>query len=223
MVTKRKTLPTRYAKIPDWVEDLETFRKWTDLPSFPEIGRIEFYDGEVHFDMTKEQLFTHAYLKTVFASIIHGYARSMKLGRYWVDGAYISNTQADISNVPDGVFVSNESIKSEKVRLVSGRVSGSVELEGSPDMALEIVSTRSVRKDKERLTELYWIAGISEYWLVDARDDRLEFDILRHGTQGYVPTRKVGGWMKSNVFGKAFRLLRSVAEDGQPEFSLELK
>jgi Uma2 family endonuclease len=63
---------------------------------------------------------------------------------------------------------------------------------------LEIVSAGSVEKDTQTLRELYWKAGIAEYWLVDARGERLAFDILRHAAKGYVATRKAAGWLKSH-------------------------
>jgi Uma2 family endonuclease len=36
-------------------------------------------------------------------------------------------------------------------------------------MVLEVVSASSVEPDTQTLRELYWAAGIKEYWLVDAR------------------------------------------------------
>jgi len=52
-----------------------------------------------------------------------------------------------------------------------------LELEGTPDMVLEVVSASSVVKDTETLLQLYWQAGIPEYWLVDARGEALEFTV----------------------------------------------
>jgi hypothetical protein len=49
--------------------------------------------------------------------------------------------------------------------------------------------------------DLYWKARIREYWLLDARGERIEFQILRHIARGYVATRPSGGWRKSAVFG----------------------
>jgi Uma2 family endonuclease len=90
-------------------------------------------------------------------------------------------------------------------------------------MALEIVSTGSIGKDTERLRDLYWRAGIPEYWLVDVRGERLSFEILRHTAKGYVSTRSVGGWLKSSVFGKSFRLTRRTDEDGNPEYEVAVR
>ncbi|HZU36585.1 MAG TPA: hypothetical protein VFA18_11780 [Gemmataceae bacterium] len=56
---------------------------------------------------------------------------------------------------------------------------------------------------------------------MDARQVPLKFDILRHTAKGYVATRKQDGWMKSAVFGKAFRLTQQVNQLGHPEYTLE--
>jgi Uma2 family endonuclease len=110
-----------------------------------------------------------------------------------------------------------------KIRLVEGAEEGYVELEGAHDMVLEVVSTSSVVKEYKRLRELYWRAGIREYWIVDARSEDPSFDILRHTANGYAATRKQGDWVKSAVFGKVFRLTRKVDEQGNPEYELAVK
>jgi hypothetical protein len=58
---------------------------------------------------------------------------------------------------------------------------------------------------------------------VDARADRLEFDIFRYGADGYTPTRKQAGWLKSRVFGKSFRLPRHLDDAGNPEYTLSAR
>jgi Uma2 family endonuclease len=90
-------------------------------------------------------------------------------------------------------------------------------------MVLEVVSPSSVEKDTVTLRDLYWRAEVREYWLVDARGERPGFDILRHTARGYSPVRRQGGWVKSAVFGKAFRLVRRADELGNPEFVLEVR
>ena len=82
---------------------------------------------------------------------------------------------------PDALFASTDAL-ADRVRILEGQKEGYVELEGSPDMVLEVVSDSSVRKDTERLRRDYWEAGIREYWLVDARTDPL---VLRY----YAATR----------------------------------
>ena len=107
--------------------------------------------------------------------------------------------------------------------LIEGAEEGYVEIEGSPDMVLEIVSDSSVKKDKKRLPKLYWEAGINEYWLVDVRGNRQIFDIYRHSAKGFVQIRKKDDWVKSTVFGKSFMLSLEADEFGQPEYTLEMR
>jgi Uma2 family endonuclease len=90
-------------------------------------------------------------------------------------------------------------------------------------MVLEVVSASSVEKDRETLPDLYWRAGIPEYWVVDARGDRLEFDIFRHDSGGYTAVAKRGGWLKSWVFGRSFRLTRRFDDAGNPDYVLSVR
>ncbi|MCI0463367.1 MAG: Uma2 family endonuclease [Gemmataceae bacterium] len=210
-------------RIPPWVQDLESFRRWVLSEAVPEKLRVCYLKGEVWIDMSKEQAFFHNQVKTEFTFTLVGVVKTGRLGRYFSDGMRLSNKEADLSAVPDGIFVSRANLESERVRLVAGRKRGHVELEGSPDMVLEVVSDSSVEKDTETLRDLYWRAGIREYWLVDARGERLIFEILRHTPRGYTRVRPQGGWLKSAVFGKAFRLTRQDDEQGNPEYTLEVR
>jgi Uma2 family endonuclease len=134
----------------------------------------------------------------------------------------LSNVDADIAVVPDALFVSTAGLQ-DRVRLIEGKDEGYVELEGSPDMVLEVVSRSSVSKDTDVLRQAYWEAGVREYWLVDARPERPEFDILRHTARGYRATPKKGGWLASAVFGKSFRLTRQVGAQGHPKYTLAVR
>ncbi len=139
------------------------------------------------------------------------------------DGLFLCNVHADIAGNPDGTFVMNKALESGDVRLIEGKRGGILELEGSPDMVLEVVSKSSVHKDTVLMRQAYWEAGIREYWLADARQEPLRFDILRYTARGYVATRKQEGWMKSAVFGKSFRLIQRVNQFGHPEYTLEVR
>jgi hypothetical protein len=90
-------------------------------------------------------------------------------------------------------------------------------------MALEVVSARSVQKDTVMLRELYWRAGVTEYWLVNPLGDRLAFDILRHTAKGYAPAPAAAGWVKSAVFRRSFRLTQRDNGAGLPEYRLDVR
>jgi Uma2 family endonuclease len=208
--------------IPDWVEDLESFRRWAETEDFPEHGRVCFLRGEVWVDMSKQQILSHIKIKDRYTRVLDALVESEGRGLYISDGAFLTHVAVEMAVIPDGIFLSAESQRTGSVRLVEGREEGYVEVEGSPDMVLEVVSRSSVHKDTVVLFEAYWEAGIREYWLVDARKDPARFDIYRHTPRGYVATRKQGGWLKSNVFGKSFRLTKQTGKPGY-EYVLETR
>jgi len=93
-----------------------------------------------------------------------------------------------------------------------------MELEGAADLVLEVVSKSSVRKDTVLLRDLYFKAGIPEYWLVDVRDGAMSFEILQRTPEGYVAVPLVDGWVASKVLGKRFQLQRKNDPLGHPQF-----
>ena len=135
----------------------------------------------------------------------------------------LSNFAADVSGNPDGLFLTNDTLASDRIRLIEGKKGGFVELQGSPDMVLEVLSQSSEEKDSVVLKAAYWEAGIREYWLIDARKEPLQFDIFRRGPRSFSATRKQEGWVKSAVFGKSFRLTALPDASGHPDYTLEMR
>ena len=210
-------------RIPARVTDLDSFRRWAQSDDFPETGRICYLNGEVWVDMSKEQFFSHNQVKGEFNVVLGGLTKQERLGRYVPDGMLLSSDQADLSCQPDGAFFSFECLRTGRVKLIEGVREGFVELQGSPDMVLEVVSTSSVEKDTVLQPDLYWKAGIQEYWLVDARGDAVKFEILRHSPDGYVSVEAVSSWVASQVFERSFRLTRQTDTLGHPEITLEYR
>jgi len=210
--------------VPFWVVDHASFRRWLHSDEFPErTGRICYLDGEVWVDMSTEQVFTHNQVKGEFTYVLTGLIKAGRLGRFFPDGMLISNLEAGLTAQPDGAFVASETLRMGLVQLVEGKKEGYVELQGTPDMVLEVISESSVTKDTVTLKELYWRAGIREYWLIDARGTSTNLDVLRQTAKGYIATRKQGGWVKSAVFGKSFRLSQQTDDLGNPEYMLAVR
>jgi len=209
--------------VPGWVGDINSFRRWTDTNDFPDRGYIWWLAGDLWVDISKEQIFSHVAVKgAIFAALFH-LIQEKKLGLMFTDGVLLSNFAVDISGNPDGLFLSRETLKSDRVRLIEGARGGYTELQGSPDMALEVVSDSSEQKDLVTLQHAYWVAGVTEYWLVDARPDRLRFEIFRHTPKGYKASPKRHGWIASEVFGKAFRLTVAKGDTGYPNYKLDVR
>lgn len=206
-------------EIPLSMETLEDFRSWARSQAFPERGRIDFIGGRIEVDMSPEDLFTHGSVKTEIVSVLGVRVKRRRLGRLFSDRTRISCPKADLSVEPDVVFVSQEAITGGKVRLVP--MSGSnkrdrfAEIEGGPELTVEIISDSSIGKDQERLPAAYSLAGVQEYWLVDARREDLVFQIHRRGATGFEPvTPDAEGFQHSAVFDCDFRLDRTRGEDG---------
>src|SRR5215813_6296942 len=101
--------------IPEWVRDLTSFRRWADSKEFPEEGRISYLNGEVWVDMSREQIFSHSLVKTEFGAVLSPLSKKERRGKYFVDGPYLSHVLADFAHVPDGIFISEESLRLGRV------------------------------------------------------------------------------------------------------------
>lgn len=209
--------------VPNHVVDQASFRNWLNSPDFPEQGRVSFLNGDVRVDMSKEQLFSHNQVKNEVAFVLTGIAKRTELGTYFPHGAFLTNVDADLSGQPDGLFIADATFTDGRIKLVEGAREGFVELEGSPDMVLEVVSDSSVEKDTLLLRDAYWQAGVREYWLIDARGDELSFEILKYTPDGYQEAAKSLDWLRSETFAAEFKLTRSTNKLGQPKFVLEVR
>lgn len=210
--------------VPAWVVDLDSFCRWVESDAVPEKLRVWYLKGEVWLDMSKEEVNTHVLLKGEFFAVLGTLVSAGRLGRFYPDGLFLRNDKAEVAGNPDATFASAAGLKANRVRPIRGKKGGTVGLDGSPDMVLEVVSASSVRKDTVVLRRAYWEAGVREYWLVDARQEPVTFDIFRGTAKGYSATRKHDGWLKSAVFGKSFRLIRQVDEAlGDVVFKLEMR
>jgi Uma2 family endonuclease len=211
-------------RFPSGVVDLNSFCNWAISEDFPERGHVSYFRGQIWVDLSLEELYTHNQIKAEIDRVIMQLGRSSKAGRYIPDGMLLRNAQAGLATEPDGMFISYEAFRTGTVKRMPGMGSGIFQLEGTPEMVLEVVSATTVEKDTVLLRDLYWKAGISEYWLVDARSATVHFDLLRHGPKGYSSTRRqAGGWLRSNVFAKSFRLMLDRDPLGDPQANLEAR
>ena len=195
-----------------YIRSLAEFRAWALSDDFPERGRIDYIGGRIEVDLSPENVFFHGSAKTEIVRVLGNIVQSVGDGYLFTDRMRVSSPDADLSAEPDVVYLSDETIDSGRVRLVpsaGGEPDSFVELEGAPDLVVEIVSDSSVAKDTKRLPISYWRAGIAEYWLIDVRGERTFFRIHTRGAEGYEPvTTDEEGFQSSTVFGQRFRLGR---------------
>lgn len=212
-------------EIPVWVNDLPSFLRWVHSGELPEKPAVHFINGQVWVDFHMEELNSHNRVKAAFHSALYDLVVAEDLGEYFPDGMRLTSDAAGFSCEPDAMFVSHAALEAGRVTFRAGETTGATATEavGTPDVVIEIVSPSSEDKDTEWLFPNYWNAGIPEYWLIDCRGSSIAFNIYRHGPRGYTAARRSGGWVRSAVFGRAFRLTRQQPRSGIARYTLEVR
>jgi len=212
-------------RVPVEAHDLARFRSWAFSPDFPESGRIDFLGGDVEVDMSPEDLQTHGTLKAELAAVLYDAISRADRGQVFIDSSRVSSREGDLSVEPDVVVVLWESLEAGRVRYqpaASGKEGRFREIEGAPDLIVEIVSDASVGKDTRRLPARYAAAGVPELWLVDARGDEILFAVhmLEAGFYRRVAA-DAEGRVASRVVGRRLRLSRERTRLGTWRYHLE--
>jgi Uma2 family endonuclease len=211
--------------IPASAATLAGFRAWTSSDGFPEFGNITFLEGEIIVDMSAERYYSHGRVKVEVMHALADLVTEKDLGLLVPDRGRFVNPGADLSCEPDLLFVSWEAFESGRVREIPTADGDDViELEGSPDWVLEIASPSSEVKDTKKLFASYARAGVTEYWLIDARGEAPRFEVFSLVKGQYRAVKpKPDGWLASKVFGKQFRLSKHQDRRGKPGFRLEVR
>lgn len=212
--------------IPAEAFDLAGFRRWVHSPEFCERGRFSYLAGEFYVDMAAEEIHTHNVVKLAVTADLRAWTRPRNLGKLLADRAFYVNRPVDLATEPDLMFVAWDTLRSGQARLVevvegSGRF---LEVQGAVDLTVEIVSDSSVRKDTQRLLDLYFAAGVGEYWLIDARGEDVSFKLFVRGDGGFVERAPdAEGYRHSDVLQGKFALNREVDPVGGFEYVLHAR
>jgi len=212
--------------IPPAAFTLHGFRQWANSPDYPERGRISYIQGEIEVDMNADELRDHNPIKVALVSALQNIIDAEDLGVVLLDGARLVNEEGDIGNEPDLVFAKWETIEAGLVKYVesedgSGRCT---ELDGTPDLVVEVVSKHSVHKDTRLLPVAYFEGGIPEYWLIAPADDGVNFQLLTRGEEEYEPVVPgADGYTYSPVFERSFKLTRELNRIGKYRYRLHCR
>lgn len=213
-------------RIPGDVHALAEFRRWSGGEQFPVRGRIDYLQGDVEVDMSPEDLDTHGTVKIAIASRLHALVAEQGRGYVFVDRARVVAPAAGLSVEPDAVVVLWGSLEAGRIRKVPSappRPGRYVELEGAPDLVVEVVSDSSERKDRRRLPPLYALAGVPELWQVDVRGPEVELGIHILGPGGYEQAPADSeGFSVSPFLGGRCRLRRRAPHGSRFVYELEL-
>lgn len=121
---------------------------------------------------------------------IASFVRSRAIGEVFFAPTDVVLSESDVVQ-PDIVFISNE-----RSAIVMHRA-----IEGAPDLAVEIVSPSSVRRDRHRKMPLYERSGIREFWIVDPANRTIEVFVLEAGKYDLKSFAAGTGAVSSSVLG----------------------
>lgn len=119
---------------------------------------------------------------------------SRKLERI-LDEYVMEKGLGEVFYAPCDVVLSEEDVVQPDIFFISKEreyIIGDKNIQGAPDLVIEIVSPRSEYLDRKVKVELYGKYGVKEYWLVDT--DRKEVEVLILIEEGY---KSMGAFSKS--------------------------
>jgi Uma2 family endonuclease len=217
--TRSVTIDDRIT-VPGAALDHAGYRAWVTSRSYPDGVRTTYIEGEVLVEMSPESIETHNKVKTALTAALELYVRERDLGEVFADGVLVTNEPAGLSAEPDLTFVAWSGFEAGRVRLErrAGSDADFVEITGSPDLVVEIVSDSSVTKDTRHLREVYGRAHVLEYWLIDARGPDITFEILSAGEM--TSSCAVDEPPASRVLGDRWSLTRTSNRVGRYQYTL---
>mgnify|MGYP001560741406 CR=1 FL=1 len=141
-----------------------------DYLLLPEDRRYEIIDGELF--MTPSPKTMHQRLIVKLFRIIDDFVRKGELGEVFIAPYDVVLSKHDVVQ-PDIIFVSKER---------SGIIT-ELNIQGSPDLVIEILSPSTKERDLVLKKKLYAAFGIKEYWIVDPENEKMT--LLTLGKIGY--------------------------------------
>jgi len=153
-------------------QDSTTKLTYADYLRFPDDGlRHEIIDGE-HY-VTPSPATRHQRISRNLLHLIQTYLDSHPIGELFAAPFDALLSDFDIV-VPDLLYLSNE-----RARFLTSK-----NLQGPPDLVIEILSPSTRSRDKKLKRDLYERVGVQEYWVVDPEQDRVEIYRRRAGSFG---------------------------------------
>lgn len=207
-------------EIPWETRTLDGFRRW--VATLDESGpRVSFASGRMHVEVSPQNYETHEPLVPAVNATLCALVRELDIGRYFLPPSWFTHEPTLLSTEPDGFLALWSSLENGDLRVNPDR---RTEMLGRPDMALEVVSDTSERKDLVEHVGDYATAGVREYWIADARGDEVIFRILALGADAVYRevVKDASGWLASPLWGCRFQLRRFVDRAGMTDFTLDI-
>lgn len=165
---------------------LPTGGVWTydDYALLPDDGkRYEVIRGELYTSAAPRPL--HQRVITRLSFFLEGFFENSALGTAFAAPIDVILPEKLGDPVqPDIVFIRNDRLD----------VVGETNIEGSPDLAIEVLSPSNPAHDRSLKYQLYEEAGVPEYWIIDPLDRAVEVYVLQDGIY-----EQIGNWSDGEI------------------------
>ena len=142
---------------------------WEDYRTAPSDKRYELLDGDLL--MTPAPNLRHQEVQFEIGTRLGDFVRARALGKFFFAPCDVVLSDTDVVQ-PDLLFVSRE-----RAHLLSGGEN----VQGAPDLVIEILSPATAGRDRGYKRELYARHGVTEYWLVDPAAGTVRIHRLQDG------------------------------------------
>jgi|KBSSwiStaDraftv2_1062776.scaffolds.fasta_scaffold509692_2 Uma2 family endonuclease len=139
--------------------------------------KADLIDGVIYMASPDTKLNTT--LNIFLTYLVEGFTAARNIGGFTFSNRYACRITDLRAPEPDVGYV-----RPERIHLVHEN-----EMDGGPDIAVEIVSRDSRTRDYVEKRELYRSAGVQEYWIVDPVQQRIEFLTLRDERYEFMPLK----------------------------------
>jgi Uma2 family endonuclease len=161
-----------------------TYRDYVQLP---DEKRYELVEGELLWVPAPN--LNHQRILRELEAALYSYLRRHPLGEIFLSPCDVVLSEINVVQ-PDLIFVSTERMN----------ILTEANIQGSPDLVVEILSPSTQQRDRGIKQNLYAKYGIREYWIVDPEDKTVE--VLSWTEAGYRVEVMVpqGGTLNSSLF-----------------------
>ncbi len=209
------TMTAAIAPFPEERRIPMTYDEWLEWAEGPRMS--EWVDGEaIEFMPPTER---HQDVVLFLAMLLRALVELRGLGSV-IAAPFEVRIRSRGSREPDVIFVAQH-----RRHLLDGK-----RLNGAPDLAIEVISDDSVRRDRITKRDEYAAARVPEYWIVDCRPghEREEFLLLDEGgryreadldERGRFHSAVLPGfwldpaWLRADPMPSAFACLKEIAPD----------
>ncbi len=140
---------------------------YEDYLKTPDDERYELIEGDLM--MTPAPSIKHQRVSRKLAFVLENFVMSHELGELFYAPCDVFLDDKNVVQ-PDILFISKERLN----------IIGEKNIQGAPDLAIEITSQSTAYRDLALKKKLYAKYGVKEYWIVDPMQDTVEVYLLKN-------------------------------------------